>query len=50
MKAKKQRRLEDQGWKFGTACDFLELTSEEKILVAIKLAFSQVLRDLDKHK
>ena len=39
-----QKRLEEQGWKVGTASDFLGLSSEEEVLIEIKLALSQALR------
>jgi DNA-binding XRE family transcriptional regulator len=45
MEQAKQERLESKGWKIGTVSDFLELTSEETILVEIKLALSQSLKD-----
>ncbi|MGB3298262.1 MAG: helix-turn-helix transcriptional regulator [Phormidesmis sp.] len=45
MDQPKRERLESKGWKVGTVSDFLELTSEEAILVEIKLALSQSLRE-----
>lgn len=45
MDQHKRERLESKGWKVGTVSDFLELTSEEAILVEIKLALSQSLRE-----
>jgi len=45
MEQAKRERLESKGWEIGTVSDFLELTSEETILVEIKLALSQSLKD-----
>jgi ribosome-binding protein aMBF1 (putative translation factor) len=44
MKNSKRVRLEAQGWRVGSAAEFLELTPEEAALVEIKLALSQSLR------
>jgi len=41
----KRKRLEAKGWKVGTVSEFLELTPEESILVEIKLALSQSLKE-----
>jgi hypothetical protein len=40
----KKERLEAEGWKVGTAADFLELTPEETIRLEIKFALNQSLR------
>ena len=45
MNQAKKERLESKGWKVGTVSDFLELTSEESVLVEIKLALSQNLKE-----
>ena len=45
MKQDKKARLESQGWKVGSASDFLELSPEETMLVEIKLALSRILRE-----
>lgn len=45
MKQVKKERLKSKGWKVGTVSDFLGLTSEETILVEIKLALSQSLKE-----
>ena len=45
MKKSKRARLEAHGWRFGSAADFLELTSEEAAFVETKLALSQSLRN-----
>ena len=45
MDRAKKEHLESQGWKIGTVSDFLDLTTEETILVEIKLALSQSLKE-----
>lgn len=45
MDQAKRERLESKGWKIGTVSDFLELTPEETILIEIKLALSQSLKE-----
>ena len=45
MDQKTRKKLEDKGWKVGTVSDFLELSSEEAILVEIKLALSHSLKE-----
>ena len=45
MDLDKRARLESKGWKVGTVSDFLELTPEESVLVEIKLALSQSLKE-----
>ena len=45
MKSSKRARLEAQGWRVGSAAEFLELTSEEAAFVETKLALSQCLRE-----
>ncbi len=45
MDQSKRNCLESKGWKIGTASDFLELTPEETIIVEIKLALSQSLKE-----
>jgi hypothetical protein len=44
MEKKKQRRLEAQGWRIGSAADFLGLSAEEAALVEMKLALSRALK------
>ena len=44
MRKDKQERLEAGGWRFGSAADFLALTSEEAAFVETKLALSHSLR------
>lgn len=45
MDTSKKERLESKGWKIGTVSDFLELTPEETVLIEIKLALSQSLKE-----
>lgn len=45
MKRAKRERLEANGWKVGTAAEFLNLTPEETALIEIKLALSRKLRE-----
>jgi ribosome-binding protein aMBF1 (putative translation factor) len=46
MKAEKQKRLENAGWRVGDARDFLELSDDEAQFVDIKLALARRLREL----
>jgi DNA-binding XRE family transcriptional regulator len=46
MNKEKRRALEGAGWVFGDAEDFLELTIEERHLVALRLAVSRAVRML----
>lgn len=45
MNEKTKKNLEDKGWKVGTVSDFLKLSPEEEILIEIKLALSQSLKE-----
>ncbi len=45
MDLDKRARLESKGWKVESVSDFLELTPEESVLVEIKLALSQSLKE-----
>lgn len=45
MEQAKKKRLEDKGWKIGSASEFLELSPEESILIEIKLALSLNLKE-----
>jgi predicted transcriptional regulator len=40
MKAAKQKKLENAGWKVGSAADFLGLSPAEEMLVNIKVALA----------
>lgn len=44
MKRTKRARLEAQGWRVGTAQEFLGLSPEEVAFIELKLALSQALR------
>ncbi len=44
MDRTKRKRLEAAGWRIGSAAEFLELSSAEEQLVAMKLALSAKLR------
>jgi ribosome-binding protein aMBF1 (putative translation factor) len=44
MHKTKKSKLEAQGWRVGSAADFLGLTPEEAALVETKLALSEALR------
>jgi len=44
MDKRKRRRLEDAGWKVGSAADFLGLSEEEAALVEIKLGLASAVR------
>lgn len=45
MKATKQKALEANGWKVGSAEDFLELSQEEVTYIELKLALSNTLKE-----
>ncbi len=44
MDRKKQKRLEEAGWRLGSASEFLRLTSAEEQLVEMKLSLGTRLR------
>jgi DNA-binding XRE family transcriptional regulator len=46
----KQRRLEKQGWKVGSADEFLELNPQESAYVELKLALSRSLQERRRRK
>ena len=43
MKQEKRRRLEAQGWKFGSAQDFLNLTDEDVEYIELHLSLAALL-------
>ncbi|MEG4573784.1 helix-turn-helix transcriptional regulator [Microcoleus sp. N3A4] len=45
MEPAKIKRLEDKGWKLGSASEFLELSPEKSILIDIKLGLSLNLKE-----
>ena len=46
MKTAKRKKLEADGWKVGSASDFLELTEAEEALVTMKLALAENLKEV----
>ena len=44
MRKAKQKTLEDNGWRVGSAEEFLELTAEEVAVVELKLRLSDALK------
>lgn len=44
MDKRKQRRLQVQGWRIGSAAEFLDLSAEEAALVEMKLRLSQAVK------
>src|SRR4051794_38478794 len=44
MDQQKRKRLEADGWRFGDAEDFLELTEEERGFVELRLQLSRAIR------
>lgn len=46
MNTKKRRALENAGWRFGDAADFLALTGEERQLVALRVEAALAVRRL----
>jgi ribosome-binding protein aMBF1 (putative translation factor) len=45
MKARKRHRLEEAGWKVGSAREFLNLTDEEDAVIDLKLALARAVRE-----
>lgn len=45
MEKRKKKRLEDSGWRVGSASEFLELSPEEAAFVELKLTLSSELRE-----
>lgn len=43
MKTEKRKRLEADGWRFGSAADFLGMTAEEEAYVELKLRLADAL-------
>ncbi len=50
MKASKQKKLEAAGWKVGSASEFLELSDAEEMLVNMKLALANKIREVRQHR
>ena len=45
MDQQTKAQLEAKGWQVGTATDFLELTTEEQLIIEIKLALAHRLEE-----
>jgi DNA-binding XRE family transcriptional regulator len=45
MNTAKRKKLESAGWKVGSAAEFLGLTLEEELLVEMKLAFAERIKE-----
>ncbi|MBL1141147.1 MAG: helix-turn-helix transcriptional regulator [Proteobacteria bacterium] len=45
MKANKEKKLKDAGWKIGSTNEFLELTPEESAYIEMKLALCNSLKE-----
>lgn len=50
MNNTKKKRLEANGWKVGSAAEFLKLSAEEAAYIELKLALSKALQELRKSK
>lgn len=51
MNKAQRKRLEEEGWRFGTAQEFLQLSDAEAELIEIRLALSRKLPNIRKrHK
>ncbi len=50
MKAAKRKKLEAQGWRVGTAQEFLRLTNAEAAFIERKLALSERFKKLLREK
>jgi len=51
MTSDKKARLEEQGWKFGDAAEFLGLSNEEQLLIDVRIALSQLVKaSRERHK
>jgi len=45
VKQSKRQKLEQNGWRLGTASDFLGLSAEESAYIEMKLELSETLRE-----
>ena len=50
MKSYKQKKLEEAGWKVGSASEFLELSDAEEMLINMKLALAANVKTLRQQK
>lgn len=46
MKAAKQKKLEANGWKVGSAANFLELSEEEAAYIELKIKLAKSLKEV----
>lgn len=44
MDKAKRKRLEEKGWRFGSAIDFLDLSPEEAVYIELRLRLSDALK------
>ncbi len=50
MKESKRKKLEAAGWSVGSASEFLELSDAEEMLVTIKLALANKVKEMPQRK
>jgi DNA-binding XRE family transcriptional regulator len=50
MDEKKKARLENAGWTFGDAADFLGMSKEEQLYIDIQLALGRLIRETRKEQ
>lgn len=50
MKASKKKKLEEAGWKVGSAAKFLELSEAEEMLVNMKVALAKGVKAMRQEK
>ncbi|TDJ75673.1 MAG: helix-turn-helix domain-containing protein [Planctomycetota bacterium] len=50
MDKAKKKTLEKAGWKLGSAAEFLAMSPEEEVLLEIRLALAQAVKDRRKRK
>jgi len=50
MKASKQKKLEEAGWKVGSTAEFLELSEAEETLVSMKVSLAKEVRAVRQKK
>ena len=46
----KQKKLEDKGWRVGSASEFLGLSPEEQTFIEMKISLSQQLKEMRQRK
>jgi predicted XRE-type DNA-binding protein len=50
MEPTKRQKLEAAGWKVGSVTEFLELSTEEEVIIEIRLSLSKLLKQLRKQQ